>query len=431
MPAPRSRRRTTPSSTSTRGSRKNTSDNSSAIPLAEFVARRERVMKALGSSIGVVYAGDEAGGHFSHYRSHAHFEYLTGIVDEPGAILLLDPGHPVANRRVQLYLRPLNPEVEQWEGLRGEIASPLKERYGIATIFRINAFPRWVLESAKRAKRLTCLMPLAVHTAPASTDLTLFRELSTRIPGCTVQDGTEWLASLRAVKSAAEQALMRRAIAITACGFQAVLETIRPGITEFDVQEAAEHAYRTNGARSTAYGTIAGSGINGTVLHYRANSAPLAAGETVVLDSGAAFGGYCADITRTYPVDGTFTTRQRKVYDVVLDAQLAAIAAVRPGATLADIDRAARAVITTAGFGDAFIHGTGHHLGLEVHDASPNEPLRPGAVITIEPGIYLPQERFGVRIEDDVLVTSKGRENLSAAIEKDARAIERTIRANR
>jgi len=402
-----------------------------AIPLAEHAARRERVMKALGSSVAVVLAGNDQGGHSGPFRAHPHFEWLTGISDESGAMLLLDPGHPVANRRVQLFLKPLDPELEKWDGLREEIASPLKDRYGIGTIFRTNAFPRWMLDSAKRAKSLTCLHPFSAHTAPVSPDLAIFREVVSRIPSCAIHDGTEIIARLRAVKSPAEQALMQRAIDITAAGYEAVLSTIRPGITEFEIQEAAEHTYRSHGSRGPAYGTIAGTGMNGTVLHYRANNAPLVAGDLVVLDSGAQYAGYAADITRTYPVNGRFTKRQRAVYDIVLKSQLAAIAAVRPGATFGQIDEAARDVITKAGFGDFFIHGIGHHLGLEVHDITPNEPLKAGAVITIEPGIYLPAERFGVRIEDDILVTPSGRANLSAHIERDADAIEREIRSRR
>ncbi|MBM4109973.1 MAG: aminopeptidase P family protein [Phycisphaerae bacterium] len=402
-----------------------------AVPVTEHAARRDRVMKELGSSVAVVFAGNDQGGHFSHFRAHPHFEWLTGISDEPGAMLLLDPGNPVANRRVQLFLKPIDPELEKWDGLREEIASPLKDRYGIATIFRTNAFPRWMLDSARRAKSLTCLHPFSAHTAPVSPDLSVYREVASRIPSCAIHDGTEIIARMRATKSPTEQALMQRAIDITAEGYKAVLSTIRPGITEFEIQQAAENAYRSHGSRGPAYGTIAGTGMNGTVLHYRANSAPLVAGEVVVLDSGAQFAGYAADITRTYPVDGRFTKRQRQVYDIVLKAQLAAIAAVRPGATFAQIDEAAREVITKAGFGDFFIHGIGHHLGLEVHDIAPNEPLKAGAVLTIEPGIYLPAERFGVRIEDDILVTPSGRANLSAHIEKDADAIEREIQRRR
>ncbi|MBL9140912.1 MAG: M24 family metallopeptidase, partial [Phycisphaerae bacterium] len=138
--------------------------------------------------------------------------------------------------------------------------------------------------------------------------------------------------------------------------------------------------------------------------------------------------GYSADVTRTLPVSGTFTPRQRELYEIVLKSQLAGIAAVRVGATLASIDAAARAVITKAGLGDAFIHGTGHHLGLETHDVSPDAPLREGAVVTIEPGIYLPAERIGIRIEDDVVATRKGPRVLTDSIPKTIADVERAMK---
>ena len=154
-----------------------------SIPLTEFASRRDALLKQLKNSVGLVFAGDQDPSLHHEWRPHPHFEYLTGITDEPGAALLLDPLHPVPARRVQLFLRPLNPEVEKWDGLRDTIASPLRARYGISTIFRTNALPRWLLESASRAKRLACLHPLAAHTAPASPDLAVFRESAARHPG--------------------------------------------------------------------------------------------------------------------------------------------------------------------------------------------------------------------------------------------------------
>ena len=398
-----------------------------SIPLTEFASRRDALLKQLKNSVGLVFAGDQDPSLHHEWRPHPHFEYLTGITDEPGAALLLDPLHPVPARRVQLFLRPLNPEVEKWDGLRDTIASPLRARYGISTIFRTNALPRWLLESASRAKRLACLHPLAAHTAPASPDLAVFRESAARIPGCAITDESQLIPKMRARKSSREVAMVERALSISREGFLAAMRTIRPGISEFDVQEAMEHAYRTNGSRRTAYRTIAGTGLNATVLHYHANDATLEAGQLMVIDSGAAFGGYASDITRTFPVSGTFTARQRELYEIVLKAQAAAIAAIRPGATLSDFDRAARQVITKAGYGDWFIHGTGHHLGLEVHDASPDAPLAPGAIVTVEPGIYIPDERIGIRIEDDVLVTPNGRRVLGPAIPKTVAEIERAM----
>ena len=163
------------------------------------------------------------------------------------------------------------------------------------------------------------------------------------------------------------------------------------------------------------------------MLHYRANDATLAKGDVVCIDSGASYGGYGADITRTLPVGGVFSARQREIYDLVLKAEMAAIKTVKAGATFAAIDKAARSVIGRAGYADAFIHGIGHHLGLETHDVTPSGPLPEHAVITIEPGIYLPDEKIGVRIEDDVVVTKTGCRNLSQRIPKKASEIEALI----
>jgi hypothetical protein len=151
-------------------------------------------------------------------------------------------------------------------------------------------------------------------------------------------------------------------------------------------------------------------------------------GDLILIDSGAVSGGYRADITRTLPINGKFSKRQREIYEIVLEAEEAAIKACKPGKRFAEIDQAARKVITKAGYGDAFIHSIGHHLGLETHDVSPDEPLRAGAVITIEPGIYLPDEKIGIRIEDDILITSKGHRNLSKDIPKAVKDIERVMK---
>ena len=391
------------------------------IANSEFAVRRERVMRSLardGNAIGLVLAGDADHSLSSAWRPNPNFEYLTGITDEAGAILLLDPSHPVKARRAQLYLRPLNSELERWDGFREPVSAALKSRYGIETIMRTNSFSRFLLESAKRAKRFACLHPFAPHNAPISADLAIIRESTSRIPGSTIGDQTQLLPSMRAVKSAPEIACVQRACDITAVGFAAALLATKPGRTEFDVQEAVEHAYKSAGARSTAYNTIAGTGFNATVLHYHANSKPIQAGELLVLDSGASFGGYAADVTRTFAVSGKFTPRQKLVYDTVLKSQLASIRACRPGAKMSEVDAAAREVIAQAGFGDNFIHGIGHHLGLEVHDADPATALEPGMIVTIEPGIYIPEESLGVRIEDDILITSGAPKVLTAAIPK-------------
>jgi Xaa-Pro aminopeptidase len=399
------------------------------IPLGVYASRREHVLKSLKDSVGLVFAGDMDASIHGEFRAHPHFQYLTGIVDEPSAILLLDPLNPVEARRTILFLKPLNPELEKWDGFREEISSKLKAKYGVGTIMRTTAFARFLLEATKRAKRFALLHPLSAHTAPVSPDLDVFRRSAERIPGSSFVDHTQLLAVMRAAKDTHELALMQRAADITAKGYEAVLQGLKPGITEFDVQELVEHGYRTNGSRKAAYHTIAGGAFNATVLHYHGNRELLKDGELILLDSGAEYMGYACDVTRTFPVGGKFTARQREIYEIVLEAQLAAIAATKAGTTFAAIDKAARDVITKAGYGDAYFHGTGHHLGLEVHDITPEGPVPENAVITIEPGIYLPDEKFGVRIEDDILVNKKaGGVNLTAAIPKTVAEIERAMR---
>ena len=402
--------------------------DSLSLAATEYAARRAAVLAQLKDSVALAFAGDMDASIHGEFSANANFRYLTGVADEPGAALLFDPLNPVDARKIILFLKPLNPELEKWDGFRMEISSALKAKYGVSTIMRTTALPRFLLDAAKRAKKFALLHPLAAHTSPVSPDLDVFRKCAERIPGSSIIDHTAMLAIMRAAKSPAEVALMQRAADITAAGYAAVLAGIKPGITEFDVQELAEHGYRSNGARKPAYHTIAGGGFNATVLHYHGNHAPLASGDLILIDSGAEYMGYACDVTRTYPVNGKFTKRQREIYDIVLKAQLAAIAATKAGTTFAAIDAAARDVITKAGYGDAFFHGTGPHLGLEVHDITPDGPIPANAVITIEPGIYLPSENFGVRIEDDILVTKKaGGVNLTAAIIKDPDAIERAM----
>lgn len=398
-----------------------------SITHAEFRSRRERLLQELGCAVAIVPAGEADPSLHHPWKPHAHFEYLTGIVDEPGAMLLLDPSNPVAAKRAVLLLRPLNPEVEKWDGFREEIGGALRARTGFDTVMRTGMLGRLLLEGTRRSRTLACLMPLSQWNAPVSADLAILRAQAERVPGTQLQDRSDLLLRMRAAKSAAEIDCIREAGRITATGFAAAMRSMRAGMNEFDLQECVEHAYRTNGARELAFRTIAGGGFNATVLHYHANDRPLVDGELVVLDSGAKHCGYSADVTRTLPVSGKFTARQRELYDVVLRAQAAAIAAVRPGATLAQVDAAGRKVIADAGLGDAFIHGMGHHLGLETHDASPDAPLEVGAVITIEPGVYLPKESIGIRIEDDVAVTEGGSEVLTPAIPRTADEVERAM----
>ncbi|MEE8156002.1 MAG: Xaa-Pro peptidase family protein, partial [Phycisphaerales bacterium] len=334
-----------------------------SIPLNEYATRRTKLLTSLKRAAALVFAGSHTNPLTDEYRPHPHFEYLTGIVAEPNAVLLLDPTNAIEARRAMLFLAPLNPEVDKWDGYRLEINKALRDKIGFKTIFRTDALGRWLTAAVKRSKRVACLHPFADYNHTVTPDLEVFRKVTQRIPGVTIDDHTETIAKMRAVKSKNEVAMIQRAIDITAAGYDAMFKGVRPGMNEFAVQELLEHGYRSHGSRGPAYGTIAGAGLNSTVLHYRANDQTIAKNDLICIDSAARFGGYGADITRTVPASGKFNKRQREVYEIVLKAELAAIRAVKPGVTFARVDNAARDIITKAGYGDYFIHGIGHHLG--------------------------------------------------------------------
>ncbi len=437
MPARDSRRSSQASERAPRGLANpgNPGTAGGAIPVDEFAQRRERVLRELKSSIGLIFASPDGGGAGLHgtFQPDASFEYLTGLLDEPGAVLLLDPEAEDPAKRVTLLLRPANPEMEAWDGYREPIGGELKSKLRIDTIMRTTALARLLTAIARKRKKFACLHPFSVYDAPVSADLAVFRKVMERVPGCGVEDKTDLLPTLRSIKSKAELAAMQRAIDATAAGLLALTGALTPRANERTLQRAfegaceawaMEHDCQWNG---NAYNPIVGAGLNSTVLHYNANDQTVYDGEVMVVDAGARVDRYCADITRTYPVGGTFTPRQREIYELVLEAQRAAIDAIRPGVRIHEVDAAARKVFKRANLEDYYIHGIGHHLGLEVHDANPDLPLQTGMVVTIEPGLYIPSEKIGVRIEDDILVTPKGSTNLSAAIPKGVREIEAIV----
>jgi Xaa-Pro aminopeptidase len=242
-----------------------------------------------------------------------------------------------------------------------------------------------------------------------------------------MRHAARWVGDLRLVKDETELSAMRAAMAITDEAQGAVLGHLTPGMTEFKIQALVEYVFKALGAEALAFPSIIGSGPFSCTLHYDKNRRTMKRGDLVICDIGARKGFYCADITRTYPVSGRFTKRQRKVYDIVLRAQAEALSAARPGSLVKDVHQAATEVIAQAGFAPYFFHGTSHYLGLDPHDAgSYDRPLEPGVVITIEPGIYIAAEELGVRIEDDVLITPQGAEYMTHA-PRDPGEIEKAL----
>ena len=243
--------------------------------------------------------------------------------------------------------------------------------------------------------------------------------------------------SMRVVKDEQEIAALRRAVTISGTAHVELMRAARDTMWEYELEAILEGAFRRQGADRVGYPSIVGCGANAVVLHYDVNRDRCRPGQLLLVDAAAEWGQYTADITRTFPLSGTFTARQRALYDLVLGAQQAAMDAVRPGQTTEELTRLARVYLRDNSgtlCGDRtcdtyFIHGLSHGIGMDVHDPLGNRtPLRPGTVFTIEPGIYLPQEGIGIRIEDDILVTATGYENLSAFVPRTADDIERLMR---
>lgn len=444
------------------------------IPVAEYAARRDSLAARIGEGVLLAFGQREPVDEMGLFRQLPEFHYLTGFHEVDAALLMTVRNGKVAD--AMLYAPARDPRMQLYNGFLPESAAVVRTHgIGLRTIDHLQP----ALE-----RRLAAGLTLHTMHDVASRDFlfsdTLTRgrlyveQLRAQRPGLVVKNVHPILDSLRNRKSAAEIALLRRAIDITMVGFNAAYQAIRPGVSEAVVQAAAEYAWRLNGADGPSYGGIVGAGPNSTSYHYRANNRVMRAGEVLVMDIGALYQGYAADVTRTAPVSGRWTADQRAIYDIVRDAQKAAEALARPGARVALGDSAVRAVqargLARLGLIESeaatfdppwaarcdrsplackqvylfMAHGLGHGIGLEVHDPggysySPTGRFEVGEVFTIEPGIYIstklldmlpdtPKNRafiarvrplverynnIGIRIEDDYLVTQDGVEWLS------------------
>ncbi len=373
-------------------------------------------MRELGGCVAVIksYATTD---YLGQTKVDPYFFYLTGVKEE-GAMLLLSPKASI-NKQV-LYLRPRDPSAERWTGYREILSKSFRLKYRVDGARRIRGNIPTGLSSALRRSRCYATLRPAFANKPGVPSRTLSKYLSS-YSARTIQRW-EKLEYLRTIKDAEEIKRHEKAIAITAEGHRAAARWLSPGMTERKVASKIEDAFYAYGATSLAFPSIVGSGPNGAILHWLKRDRVIKNTDLVVVDIGASYGGYAADITRTYPVSGTFTAEQRRVYSAVLRAQKKVIAAVKPGISLARLHQIATAEIARAGY--ALPHFFGHFVGLQVHDVGDRSaPLEAGQIITVEPGIYL-KGRFGVRIEDMVLVTPRGNRLLTGALPRTAAAVE-------
>ncbi len=391
------------------------------------------------------------------YRPDSHCYYLSGF-PEPEAVVVLIAGREAGDERQILFCREKNPEREIWDGFR----------YGPDAAREIFAFDQTfpIAELASRLVDWTCdrpalYTPLGLYPAWDQTITATLNEVRNRVrtgvaaPEAVV-DARGVIAAMRVVKDSEELKLMRRAAAISGDAHRRAMQRTRPGWFEYQVEAELAHEFLRAGAQAVAYPSIVASGPNACVLHYRENNRQAQATDLLLIDAGCEFQGYAADITRTFPVSGKFSGAQKAVYELVLAAQLACIDAVRPGRPFHDYHQVAErvlaqglidlklcegtldAVLESGAYKQFYMHRAGHWLGLDVHDVGlyrvggESRLLEPGMVLTVEPGCYIrPADKvpeafwdIGVRIEDDVLVTAAGNENLTGSTPKTLAEVE-------
>ena len=352
--------------------------------------------------------------------------WLTGI-NEAGAYLVFTP--QARFNMVTLYLKPRDPEAERWTGPREAISPDLVERYGVDKVRR--GTPETALQAAGLEHACVAVIAPPSLGKEDRNDAELAARVAQRF-GLRLEYKRGLLAELRETHGPEEIERMERAIAITRLGHEAVAKGALAGVSERDVQTQLEYAFFAAGATGLSYSSIVGSGPNGAVLHWDKNSRLLMDGDLVVVDAAAEYGRYAADVTRTYPVSGHFTAEQAKVYRAVYRAQEDIFAAIHPGVSMSELQHAAEESLRRAGYLKDFIHGFGHFVGLDVHDAGDVEkPVPVGAVFTVEPGVYLPDRGFGVRIEDEVLMTPTGYRLLTAAFPRKLEDVEDWIAKSR
>ncbi len=432
------------------------------LPPSFHAGRRALLLDSMAShSVAVLFATPEktrSNDITYEYHQDPDFYYLTGCWEPGSALVLSKDGIALANGQTvheMLFVRDRNPAAETWTGYRLGPQGALSALH-VASAYSIDSLPD-LLTRILPNTQILYYNPHYGKPRELIRDTLLLSDTEARaivhnnFPNLSILTTLhQLLARFRAVKTPEELRLMRKAISISNEAHNAVIRDARPGWYEYQIQAEAEDIFTKNGAEYTAYPCIVGSGPNSTILHYETNRRKTESGDFIEMDMGAEYHGYSADVTRSFPINGTFTPEQRKIYEIVLAAQDSGIKACVTGAPFRAAHFAAVKVITdgllklgiiydSADYRRYFMHGTSHYLGLDVHDAGLYGPLEPGNVLTVEPGIYIPAGspcdpkwwNIGCRIEDDILVTAHGPENLSSNSPRTIAALERLLSESR
>lgn len=415
-------------------------------PGADYHARREALARKAGGVV-VLLAPLEPADSVYAFRQENNFYYLSGIT-VPGAGLLIAPAAeaqgdvPARAYTEILFLPPRNLRREKYTGPQlGGDDPEAPNLTGFDHVEDMGKLPEEVAKSlANQRPIIFTELASSGSATPAGEDMLGFLRYSNAM--VFFQDVKPMLSSLRTVKDSGEIALLQKAVDASVAAHFAAMKAVKPGVKEYEISALMQYEWDKRGCERPSYAPIVGSGHNSTVLHYSENTNTMKAGDVVVIDAAAEYSMYAADITRTLPINGHFTARQKEIYDIVLGAQEAAMAAFVSGKSMLigdsenSLNKVAHDYIKTHGkdlHGESldkyFIHLVGHYLGLDVHDPGDYKvPLGPGMAFTIEPGIYIPEENIGVRIEDDYLVGADGKLiKLSAALPSKTEEVEKAM----
>ena len=417
-------------------------------PLTVFHERRARLIRDTGGDGVVVLFGYEeadVAASVTSFRQNEEFYYLTGW-NEPGAIMLLAPkahapgAAPELDEEI-LYIPSHNRSEEKWTGPKlAPDDADAPARTGFRTVRNVAQFDSDLHEVLKGFSTIYTELSPEPESGEECFQAEMVKKIREKAPQASLADLRMIVGRMRAVKSPGEIALIRKAVDASVEAHFAAMKAVKPGVWEYEIAALMKYEFERRGCEWPAYPPIVGSGFYSTVLHYDQDSNQMQDGDVVVMDVAGSYSGYASDITRTLPVNGHFTARQREIYEIVLGAQNAALAAAKPGAYVGrhgakGLNEIAYEYINTHGkdlhgqrLGQYFIHGLSHPIGLNVHDPLDySRTLEPGMVITMEPGIYIPEEKIGVRIEDDILITPDGNELLTGRLPRAVDEIEKVM----
>jgi len=419
------------------------------IPNDLFIKNRSKLNELIlpGSSI-VLHSNDEMhrnGDQNFRYRQSSDFLYLTGI-DQEKSILVMNPKHPEEKYREVLFIMNASPEQVTWNGYRLSLAEA-SEISGIRNVQWLDDYERILPEILYRTQNIYLNIPEHIkYKAEIETrDARMAKKIQSVFPLHSYHRLAPVLSKLRMIKETEEIALVSKAIRITGDAFTHLLRIIKPGMMEYEIEAEISHEFIRQAANGHAYEPIIASGANACILHYIDNNRECKDGDLLLMDFGAEYANYAADLTRTIPVNGKYTPRQARVYDANLRVLRAAISLMKPGVLLSDfqaevgklweeehirlglysLEDVKKHTSTPALWFKYYMHGTSHSIGLDVHDTFDKaEKFQPGMVFSCEPAIYIPEEGTGIRLENDILITENGNVDLTKDIPVEREEIE-------